>query len=93
MRVTTWGGYGGAVLGLLFSLTGDIEDRDAFRGLSIGSAAGLLITFLATSGLDGIPPDDIGVVRSASRRFVPTMMPMARGNGAHAPGFGLAGRF
>src|SRR5688572_28776561 len=52
VRVTTWGGYGGTVVGLLLGAASGNSDRAAYTGMTIGGVAGLVITFLATSGLD-----------------------------------------
>lgn len=91
VRVTTWGGYGGAVVGLLLgAAANDGRDEDMYRGVTIGALAGLVITFLATGSLDGIPAEEPR--RSAwQRRLAPTMVQMAAPGGRLVTGFGLGG--
>jgi hypothetical protein len=60
VRLTTWGGYGGAVIGGLFSLAGDNEDGFP-AGIAIGAAAGLVFTLALSSSVDTIP-DDVQLV-------------------------------
>ena len=95
VRVTTWGGYGGAVLGLLIGAgagTSNGDSRDLYRGVSVGALAGLVITFLSTSGLDGIPPEDTPP-QSARLHLAPTLSPMAGVDGRARATLGLAGTF
>jgi hypothetical protein len=91
VRVTTWGGYGGAVVGLLLGAgVNDGRDEDMFRGAAIGALAGLVITFVSTGSLDGIP--DEGPRRAAwHRRLAPTMVQLATPTGRPLTGFGLGG--
>jgi len=94
VRVATWGGYGGAVIGLLLGASASSSgDKGLWTGITIGAATGLLITFLATSGLDGIPPEDATAVRAPRRspRFTPTFMPVADSTGRAHPSLGIAG--
>jgi hypothetical protein len=99
VRVTTWGGYGGAVLGLLLGAAAASgsssanQSRDIYRGISIGAALGLLVTFASTSGLDGIPPEDPAPAHThaAGPRLAPTVVDVAGGDGRSHPGLGLAG--
>jgi hypothetical protein len=96
VRVTTWGGYGGAILGVLLgaaagSNNGSLSTRDSYRGLTVGALAGLTITFLASSGLDGIPPEDAPAPRAAAPRLVPTLLPVAGLDGQPRPMLGLSG--
>jgi hypothetical protein len=57
VRVTTWGGYGGTVLGLLVGLAADDDGPGMYRGALFGGLGGLVIAFAAASGLDLIPSD------------------------------------
>jgi hypothetical protein len=95
VRVTTWGGYGGAVLGLLLAAGAGHGDADAYKGVSVGALMGLVVTFIATSGLDGIPADDPGVgpppAHARGPRFAPTMMQLAGIDGQLHPALGFTG--
>jgi hypothetical protein len=56
VRVTTWGGYGGALLGGLVSVAGNNNDgSEVFRNIAIGSALGLMVTFISTGSIDDAP--------------------------------------
>jgi hypothetical protein len=99
VRVATWGGYGGAVLGLLLGSSADTE-AGVWTGISIGAASGLVLTFLATGGLDGIPPDEAQVAVRARQRprltpswrsIAPTLLPVADANGGAHTAFGITG--
>lgn len=92
VRVTTWGGYGGAVVGLLIGASAnDGRDEDMFRGAAIGGLLGLVVTFVTTGSLDGIPDEE--QKRTAwHRRLTPTMVQMTSPNGRLMTGFGLGGR-
>jgi hypothetical protein len=91
VRVTTWGGYGGAVVGLLLgAAANDGRAQDSYRGTAIGALAGLVITFLSTSSLDGIPDED--PPRMAwHRRLMPMMVQVAGRDGRPYPGLGVGG--
>jgi len=92
VRVTTWGGYGGAVLGLLFGASAADTDKGLWTGVTIGALAGLVITFASTSGLDGIPPDDVALRAPRRRdRAAPTLLSVTDAEGHTHPTFGLAG--
>ena len=91
VRLTTWGGYGGAIVGLLFGAAAGGSTPDAYRGLSIGAILGLAVTFLSTSGLDGIPPEQGTAARPAAFRLTPTMQPVIGFNGQPHPALGLSG--
>jgi hypothetical protein len=91
VRATTWGGYGGAVLGLLFGGASSNSDGGVWAGVTIGSALGLVITFLATSGLDGIPPDDLALRAPRHQRFTPTLLPVTDADGRAHTALGLTG--
>jgi hypothetical protein len=91
VRVTTWGGYGGAVVGLLLgAAANDGREQDIYRGTAIGALAGLVITFLTTSGLDGIP-DENPPRLSWHRRLMPMMVQVAGRDGRLHPGLGVGG--
>jgi hypothetical protein len=91
VRATTWGGYGGAVLGLLFGGSAANSDSGVWAGVTIGSALGLVITFLATSGLDGIPPEDVALRAPRRQRFTPTLLPITDAEGRSHAALGLTG--
>jgi len=91
VRVTTWGGYGGAVVGLLLGAAGDNgRAQGTYRGTAIGALAGLVITFLTTSSLDGIP-DEEPTRMSWHRRLTPMMVQVAGRDGHLYPGLGMGG--
>jgi len=91
VRVTTWGGYGGAVVGLLIGVSASNSTPGAYRGLSVGALAGLALTFLCTSGLDGIPPADSPAPQPAAFHLTPTMQPLIGLDGQPHPAFGVSG--
>jgi len=91
VRATTWGGYGGAVLGLLFGGSAANSDSGVWAGVTIGSALGLVITFLATSGLDGIPPDDVALHAPRHQLFTPTLLGVTDADGRSHAALGLTG--
>jgi outer membrane lipoprotein SlyB len=92
VRVTTWGGYGGAVLGLLFgSAMDDEEARGGPRGAAIGALAGLAITFLTTAKLDGIPAADAPTRASWTSRLSPSLVPVPTVSGRTTTAFGISG--
>ena len=87
VRVTTWGGYGGGLVGLLLSASSSTENT--WRGIAIGSLAGLILTFASTSGLDGIPPET--PTAAAAMRWSPTFLSLSGATGQPTAGFGFAG--
>jgi len=92
VRVSTWGGYGGAIIGMLLGIGSDGDDSDVWKGITIGSAAGLIITFLATGALDGIPNEDVAMsARRRLPRFTPTLLPVAGVDGRPHPALGITG--
>jgi len=96
VRVTTWGGYAGAILGLMLGAGTDNGDRGIYAGMTIGGVIGLVITFFATSGLDGIPPEDAPTAATAARqapRWAPSLLPIAGIDGRSTTGLGLSGAF
>jgi hypothetical protein len=90
VRVTTWGGYGGVLIGTLIGVA--IKDKDGvpFQAGLFGGLTGLVLTFLLTSPLDEIPGDAKMVAdngRPWSTRIAPITVADSRG---HAnPGLGL----
>jgi hypothetical protein len=91
VRVTTWGGYGGAVVGLLLGAGADNGSaQGTYRGAAIGALAGLIITFLSTSSLDGIP-DEEPTRMSWHRRLTPMIVQVAGKDGSIHPGLGMGG--
>jgi hypothetical protein len=93
VRVATWGGYGGAVLGLLLGASSSSgSNKGLWTGITIGAAVGLVITFLATSSLDGIPPEDVALREPRRRdRFAPALLSVTDSEGRPHPTFGIAG--
>ena len=91
VRVTTWGGYGGGVVGLLLgAAANDGREQDMYRGAAMGALAGLVITFLSTGSLDGIP-DEEPTQLSRAGRLTPMMVQVAGSDGRLHPGLGLGG--
>ncbi|HEY7374396.1 MAG TPA: hypothetical protein VIF57_19690 [Polyangia bacterium] len=94
VRVATWGGYGGAVIGLLLGASADNSDKGAWRGVTVGALAGLVITFAATSALDGIPTEDVALRAPRLRdRIAPTLLSVTDADGRPRTTLGLGGRF
>jgi hypothetical protein len=87
VRVATWGGYGGALVGALLMTASDNDDRDVFRGLTSGGLLGLTITFALSGRLDGIPAD----TPVAWRRVIPTVSTVATADGSQVPALGIIG--
>lgn len=90
VRVTTWGGYGGAVLGALIGASDGNGERGLWGGITIGSLVGLGVTLLATSGMDGIPPESTPVA-AATSSWAPVVTASANPTGRHVPLFGVGG--
>jgi hypothetical protein len=94
VRVSTWGGYGGAVIGLLVGASMDnASSQSLFRGISVGALLGLTVTFLATSGLDGIPPEEPPPAHAAGPRLTPLMLQVAGPDGQSHAALGVGGLF
>jgi hypothetical protein len=99
VRVTTWGGYGGAVIGLLLgAASSSNSDKAAWTGITIGALAGLVITFASSSGLDGIPPEDVALraprrarLLPSWRQMTPTLLPVGDASGQAHTGLGVSG--
>jgi hypothetical protein len=91
VRVTTWGGYGGAVVGLLIGAAADDgHDIGLYRGMALGALGGLLLTLATTGSLDGIP-DEEATRQSWYRRLNPTMVHLSGRDGRYHPGLGVGG--
>jgi len=90
VRVITWGGYGGALLGALVGASDHGGDRGLWGGITIGSLVGLGLTAATTGSLDGIPPESTSVA-AASPRCSPIVTTSAGPAGSHVPLFGLGG--
>ena len=98
VRVATWGGYGGAVIGALLGASASQNEAGTWKGITVGALGGLLITFAASYGLDGIPPEEIALraPRRARllpdwRRMAPALLPLADATGGSRAGFGVSG--
>lgn len=87
VRVATWGGYGGALLGGLLSTASDHDERDAYRGVAVGGLLGVTLAFVLSYKLDGIPAE----MPLAGRRVFPTVASVRTADGGQAPAFGLMG--
>jgi hypothetical protein len=93
VRVSTWGGYGGALLGGLLMVGGDLE-RDVWRGICVGGLLGVVTTFAFTGRLDGIPADTQVISQakpSFLRSLIPTLTTVDTAAGGQRPALGLAG--
>jgi hypothetical protein len=91
VRVTTWGGYGGGVVGLLLgAAANDSREQNIYRGATIGALAGLVITFLSTSALDGIP-DESPRRQAWHRRLSPMVVHTTGRDGRPHLGLGVGG--
>ena len=86
VRVATWGGYGGALVGALLGINDD-HARDVYRGIAVGGLLGVTLTFALSYKLDGIPAD----TPLAWRRLIPTVASVTTADGGQAPAFGLMG--
>jgi hypothetical protein len=98
VRVTTWGGYGGAVVGGLIAAGTETDVTGLFRDLAVGSALGVLVTFISTGSIDAIPPDAHleGKPVSSLRYLEPSLLPIVERDGRTQPRLGLnlaRGRF
>jgi len=97
VRVTTWGGYGGAIIGLLLGAAAasgqGSNSADLYKGICIGAMGGLAITFAATSGLDGIPPEEVPAQHASASRLTPLMLGVTGPDGQSHPALGVGGLF
>jgi hypothetical protein len=94
VRVATWGGYGGALIGGLIAIAGEATEKGVFSGIAGGAAAGLLITFLGAGGVDA-PPDNARFEENVSY-LEPALLPYVARNGRTEPKLGISvvrGRF
>jgi hypothetical protein len=93
VRVATWGGYGGAVLGVLLGASAaDNSTKGVWMGITVGALAGLVITFAATSSLDGIPPEDVALRAPRRKDLVsPALLSVTDADGRPHTAFGFVG--
>jgi hypothetical protein len=91
VRVTTWSGYGGGLLGGLLTAASSDTEEDVFRGLCVGSAVGLLVGFIATSTLDGIPPETPVISGLRRTRLQPAVMTSFGPAGRPQAAWGVSG--
>ncbi|HEX2657229.1 MAG TPA: hypothetical protein VHU40_03110 [Polyangia bacterium] len=87
VRVTTWGGYGGALLGTLLGASGGGNDRDAWAGLTVGALVGLTVTFISTGSLDGIPAENAQVT---AMNWAPSLLPVRDATGRTSATLGFS---
>jgi hypothetical protein len=97
VRVTTWGGYGGAIIGGLTAGASDNDEESLFAGIAIGSALGALVTFVSTGSIDEPPAEAQFQAPKASLRYLePALLPLVDRQGRTQPKLGLnlmRGRF
>jgi hypothetical protein len=99
VRVSTWGGYGGAVIGVLIAAASQQDARGAYTSFAVGSALGVFLTFLSTSSIDAVPADagfDGKKPVSSLRYLEPSVLPVVDHDGRIKPRLGLnlvRGRF
>jgi len=98
VRVATWGGYGGAVIGALLGASASQTEAGTWKGITIGALGGVLITFAASYGLDGIPPEEVALraprrarLLPSWRQMAPTLLPIAGANGQTHTALGVTG--
>ncbi len=92
VRVATWAGYGGGVVGALLDVVaadGQPFTGAPWRGITIGAGLGLLAGFAFSSGLDGIPPDPSRTARGP--HVIPTISAGRDLSGRGLPMIGFAG--
>ena len=88
--MTTWGGYGGAILGALIGASGNSGNQGVWGGITIGSLVGLGLTLVVTSGMDGIPPETTTVAK-APPSWAPIVTASSTPTGQRMPVFGIGG--
>jgi hypothetical protein len=77
VRVTTWGGYGGTLLGGLVAISDKSTEKGVWAHLAVGSAIGVLVTFAATGSIDAPPANADFRGRTASVQYLePTLLPV-----------------
>lgn len=98
VRVATWGGYGGAVIGALLGASASQNEAGTWKGITVGALAGVLITFAASYGLDGIPPEEVALraprrarLLPSWRQMAPSLLPLAGANGQTHTALGVTG--
>ena len=91
VRVSTWGGYGGAVVGLLLAAAGNADTQSVYRGIGIGALAGLVVTFWPTRTRAGTPHDAAPPARATTMKVSPTLAPWAGVDGRTRTMLGLGG--
>jgi hypothetical protein len=95
VRMTTWGGYGGALLGGLIANAAHGQEKAETLAIVGGAAAGLLTTFLSTRSVDALPASAMPA-RLSLRGLEPTALTVVARDGRPVlqPGVTLArGRF
>jgi hypothetical protein len=93
VRMTTWGGYGGALTAGLVAVAAHADSRSGSLAVVGGAALGLLTTFLATRPTDALAPNALPTRLSL---LTPTVLPVQspEGHPTVRPGITLAaGRF
>jgi hypothetical protein len=97
VRVTTWGGYGGTLLGFLVAASTETTERELFASLAVGSALGVVVTFAATRSIDAPPANADFKAGAVSMRYLePALLPVVDRQGRTRPQAGvnlLRGRF
>jgi hypothetical protein len=77
VRVTTWGGYGGAIIGGLIAAANSSSQRETFGMVAGGSALGVIVTFASTSSIDAMPANASYGDRPVSLRYLePALLPV-----------------
>lgn len=90
VRITTWAGYGGGLLGLMAAATNQgNDDRDPWTGFTIGALAGMTLAYGLSERVDVIPPETWFVGRSS--RWRAAVSPLASATGE--TGWGLSVRW
>jgi hypothetical protein len=89
VRVTTWGGYGGVVVGTLIAIAANPRAAP-WPGMFIGAMLGLTITFIATDSIDAVPADAPLI---STLHLSPTIAPVVDRAGVAGTSFGLSGTF
>jgi hypothetical protein len=79
VRIATWGGYAGALLGGLAATAARAPQRATALTIATGSGVGLLVTFLATRGADQLP--GVPLARTSWRSLEPTALSVVDAQG------------
>ncbi|HEY3451327.1 MAG TPA: hypothetical protein VGK67_33520 [Myxococcales bacterium] len=92
VRVATWGGYGGTLVGALVGLSTK-GSQDIFRGMVVGGIAGLVLAYALSYSLDQIPPEAALVADGPGRPYSTTLVPVtltdSRGNPSLGAGISM----